>query len=286
VILGGTTLSSLGGGEMSAGFARLRAELPPEMLDPLPTETAAAFWGWAAVLAIATLGNIPGQDLLQRIFSARSATVARSACLLAGVMYVLFGAIPVLIGLSAGILLPESRDQAIVPALAHTFLSPVLAVVFTVALASAVLSTIDSAILSPASVIAQNILPRVVKNVPALALNRACVVFVTMASLAVAYVGEDAYALLEGAYEIGLVGLFVPLAFGVYLAPRSELPALLAMSLGIGLWLVHLVAGWDTFAPPLLGGVEVPVSLAIVTINVAVYLIAHGAARAGPRESS
>ena len=280
VILGGTTLSSLGDGEMLAGFTRLGEELPPEMLDPMPTETAAAFWGWAAVLAIATLGNIPGQDLLQRIFSARSSTVARNACLLAGGMYVAFGAIPVLIGLAAGILLPESRDQAIVPALAHTFLSPALAVVFTVALASAVLSTIDSAILSPSSVIAQNILPRVLPNVPALALNRACVVGVTMASLAVAYVGEDAYALLEGAYELGLVGLFVPLAFGVYRTPRSELPALLSMGLGIGLWLVHLIAGWDTFAPPLLDGLEVPVSLPIVTINIGVYLLADRVTRA------
>ena len=275
LILGTTVLLELGDGAgMIAGLARIGEELPPEMLDPLPTETATAFFGWASVLAIAALGNIPGQDLLQRIFSSRSSSVARNACLFAGVAYIAFGAIPVILGLSAGILLPESRDQAIVPALAGAFLSPPLAIVFTVALASAVLSTIDSAILAPASVIAQNILPRFVRGPTPLARSRAAVVGVTAASLGVAYIGEDAYTLLEAAYELGLVGLFVPLAIGLYRRPGSEMPALLSMGVGVTLWLVHLGLGWEAFLQPMLAPAEIPISLSLVTINVVLYLLA------------
>jgi hypothetical protein len=62
-------------------------------------------------------------------------------------VYIVFGAIPVLLGLAANLLLPEDVQVRILPALAGLFLSPVLAVVFIVALVSAVLSTIDSAIL-------------------------------------------------------------------------------------------------------------------------------------------
>lgn len=273
LILGVSVLHQLGDGALLAGFIRLGDELPPSMLDPVPTETATAFAGWVSVLAVAALGNLPGQDLLQRIFSARSAGVARNACLIAGVTYVAFGAIPVLLGLAAGILLPESHGQAIVPALAHSFLNPALAVVFTVALASAVMSTIDSAILSPSSVLAQNVLPRLVGDrVSSLALNRACVVGVTGASLTVAYIGEDAYELLEAAYELGLVGLFVPLAFGLYRTPRSEMPALVAMGTGTSLWLLHLVLGWETFLQPW-SAVQLPASLAIVGILALLYLL-------------
>lgn len=129
---------------------RLSRELSPEMLALYPEE-GAAFLGWLSILMVAALGNLPGQDLLQRIFAAKSARTASLACLIAGVAYVSLGAIPVLLGLAANLLVPDSVEQAILPALASGFLSPVLVFVFAFALVSAVLSTIDSALLSPSA---------------------------------------------------------------------------------------------------------------------------------------
>ena len=275
-VLGVTVLLQLDARGDGGALAHLAGSVPPHMLEPVPLDEGGELLAWVGVLVVAMLGNIPGQDLLQRVFSAKSAKVARQACLIAGVAYIGFGAIPVLLGLSANVLVPDAVDQAIVPALAHAFLTPAMAIVFTVALASAVLSTIDSAILSPSSVLAQNVFPRLVGDrLGPLALNRVAVVLVTAASLVVAYVGEDAYDLLESAYEIGLMGLFVPLTIGLYRRPRAELPALVAMGLGILSWLLHLVADWDQF----LGVVPFPASLATVAVVLAAYLLADRGAR-------
>lgn len=262
VILGATVLIDLG------GLSGLASQLPPEMLAPIPLESTDSLVGWVAVLVISALGNLPGQDLMQRVFASRSETVARRACLLAGAAYLLFGAIPVLLGLAARVVHPD-QDTAIVAALADAFLSPAVATVFCLALTSAVLSTIDSAILSPATVISQNMLRHLAPDRDLLVLTRLAVIGVTAVSLAVAFVGESAYSILEAAYEIGLVGLFVPLALGLARPPRRELPALAVMGFGFASWALHLVAGWDSF----LGLIAVPPALPTIAIEVALYLL-------------
>jgi Na+/proline symporter len=259
IILGVTTLARLGHGDYAFGMERLLAESDPRLLQAIPTETFAAFSAWLGVFCIGALGNIPGQDLTQRIFAARSGNVARNACLIAGVLYVLFGSIPLLLGLAGRILLP-STDQSVIMALAQSVLQPhpLAFVMFVLAVVSAVLSTIDSAILAPASVLGENVLPRIFPSRPrsagqpsglhdgfSLALVRWSVVGITAASLALAYLGESAYELLENAYSMTFVGLFVPLTMGLYLKPRGQAPAIVSMATGTGLWLIHFLA--ETF---------------------------------------
>ena len=219
VVLALVTLSQLGHGDPWAGLVRIGRETPAEKLMLIPISDRVALVGWLGVFATGALGNVPGQDLMQRIFSARSERTAKWSCLIAGCAYLAFGAIPLLLALSANLLFPDEIQTAILPALAHAFLSPVMAVIFVVALLSAILSTIDSAILSPASVLSQNILSRFVRG-DLLRLNRWAVLGVAACSLAMAYLGEDAYSLLEEAYVLTLVGLFVPLMLGLYTRPR------------------------------------------------------------------
>ena len=211
---------------------------------------------------------------MQRVFSAKSATVARRACLLAGAAYLSFGLVPIGLGLASRLLLPDSLERAVLPALAQMFLSPAAAVVFTLAVVSAVLSTIDSAILSPASVLAQNVLERYNRGrIASLTLNRAAVVAVASASLLVAYLGEDAYTLLEDAYELPLVGLFVPLTLGLHGTTRGERSAIASMLVGGGLWLAHYVAGWESFLEPWLGTWSIPVALGGTTCSLLAYVL-------------
>lgn len=261
VILGVSVLIDLG------GLSSLAAQLPPGMLEPVPLESSRELIGWLAVLVISALGNLPGQDLMQRVFAARSASVARTACLLAGVAYLVFGAVPVLLGLASRILDPAG-ETAIVASLARTFLSPPMAAVFCLALVSAVLSTIDSAILSPSTVIAQNLLRHIMPGRDLLELTRAAVAGVAAVSVAVALSGESAYSILEAAYEIGLVGLFVPLALGLAWKPRSERPALAVMGFGFVSWLAHLIAGWESFV----GLIDLPPSLPTIAVEVVLYV--------------
>jgi solute:Na+ symporter, SSS family len=276
VALAAAALRELGGAEV--GLARLLHETPPEILAPLPTGDRTALLRWTALLAAGALGNLPGQDLLQRVFAARSAAVARRACLAAGVAYLALGAIPVGLGLAARILVPGG-EKAILAVLADLLLHPALALIFVLAIASAVLSTVDSAILAPSSVLAQNLLVRVPgAESRGLALNHLAVFLVTGASLGVAYAGEDAWSLLESAYEIGLVSLLVPLVMGLW-GPGGERAAVAAMLVGTGLWLAHRAAGWAWFGGPALaaaGATPPPVGLGCAGAALVVYLAAGG----------
>lgn len=282
VILTVTVLGRLGDGGVFAGLLRLKQETPPAMLQLIPTDSARELLGWIGIFCVGALGNIPGQDLMQRVFAAKSAVVARRACYVAGFAYLSFGLLPIVLGLAARILVPQDLDRGILPALASLFLSPVTLVIFTVALISAVLSTIDSAILSPASVLSQNIFERFNRGrIHSLTLNRIAIVIVTAGSVAVAYLGESAYALLEDAYELPLVSLFVPLALGLKSKYAGERSAITAMLVGAGLWMIHYAADWEYFLEPWTSRwqLTLPVSLTVTLIS----LVAYGLASSGRR---
>jgi SSS family solute:Na+ symporter len=274
VTLGGVVLFDLGDGSLAGAATRLGNELPPGHLVFVPTENARELVGWLGVLTISAIGNLPGQDLMQRIFAARTATVARQACLIAGVLYCLLGAIPVLMGLAAALVVDGDTDRAILPALAGMFLSPPLAVMFVLAVVAAVASTISSALLSPATVLSQNLLlPLVGGRIHELTLNRICVALVTVIAVVVALAGESMYQLLEDAYALGLVGLAAPLLIPRVRTPRREVAALLSMVVGVAVWGVHFVADWDDLGGPALG-IPFPRELAAFAASIVAYLLA------------
>jgi len=272
VILGFSVLAGLGDGDgLLVGWTRLTTETPPDMLVLVPTGSTAEALGWFSLVCVGILGNLPGQDLTQRIFSARSSRVAVWACLIGGVLYVVLGMVPVLSGLAADLLLDGSSESATVPALASLLLSPALGVVFVLALVAAVMSTIDSAILAPSSVLANDLMRRLWPEADALRLSRWAVLGVATLSLVMAYAGQDAYELLETAYAIGMVGLFVPLALGIYGGRGGEAAALVSMAIGVGTWGVHLALGWESFGGERLGLDFVPQELAATVLAWVAY---------------
>ena len=48
------------------------------------------------------------------------------------------------------------------------------------------------------------------------------------------------YEMVSGAYQVPLVGAFVPLVFGLYWSRATTQGALLAVALGLGTWLLFL----------------------------------------------
>lgn len=210
---------------------------------------------WTTAVLIGALGNLPGQDLLQRVFAARSEQVAQRACWLAGAAYLFFGALPVLIGLTAAQHSPELQGQSVVVASAQQLLGPISGMLFILGLVSAVLSTIDSAILSPSALLAQNIFGRVDRQLDtrrAMRANRLAVVAVAAISMLMALYGESAYTLLEQAYVLPLVGLLVPLLIATYW-PQAASPrqGVLAIIGGTSIWLTHELLGWRYLLGPL-----------------------------------
>jgi SSS family solute:Na+ symporter len=244
VVLTAATLSDsrLGDGDPLRGLAVVVsrvAESHPDHLRLVPAGgSAAVLLPWLAAWATGLFGNIPGQDLQQRVFAAKSPNTAMHACILAGVLYLAFGMLPVTLGLASLVTHP---DGALDPVgfLAGEYLSTGMLVVFVIAVMSMVVSTATSAVLAPATILGHNLLSRV----PALKGNgllreRVCVVFVSLGGIALAMWGKSLMQLLDVALSIQLVALFVPVAMGIYGRPRGVLPGVLSMLAGFTAWLV------------------------------------------------
>lgn len=270
--LGISALAELGGGSFVGGLVRLGRETPPELLALVPGERIAIL-AWSGLLVAGALGNIPGQDVLQRVFSSRSERVARRACLIAGGLYLVLGAVPVVLGLTSRLLLP-GQEGDLLAALGRILFSPIATLGLVLLVVSALLSTVDSALISAASVLAQNLLRHPFPRVGLLRLSRLSVLVVGAASLFYAFRGLSAYSLLEDAYELTLVGLFVPLTAGLFGKRGGSAAALVAMASGVGLWVVHLTLGWEWFFEPALapGGLLIPNPIGLTAASGAGYL--------------
>ncbi|MGB1520061.1 MAG: sodium:solute symporter family transporter, partial [Limisphaerales bacterium] len=228
----------------TGGWPGAWSQITPSRRTWIPTERMTEFVQWLGWLNIAMLGNIPSQDLMQRVFASRSGSIARKACFIAGGAYILLGCVPILVGLSFPILFPNQEIQSVVIQMAQHYLSGGWMVLFLLAVLSMVLSSMDSGILAPATALGRNLLrPHVTPALSTLALCRWSVVLVSIACVMVALLGSRAFELLESCYSIGLAGLLVPLCFGLFTSMGNQTSALLSMSVGIAVWLIEI--GFD-----------------------------------------
>ena len=67
--------------------------------------------------------------------------------------------------------------------------------------------------------------------------------------------GTPIYEMVSGAYQVPLVGAFVPLVMGLYWKKASTQGAIAAVVLGIGVWLLFLGTSMGAVFPAQLAGV-------------------------------
>src|SRR5690606_35432603 len=117
--------------------------------------------------------------------------------------------------------------------LSKQFLTPALAGVFVISLTSIIVSTATSAVLSSATLLAHNLCKPLFHTVTGrLRGERAAVFVITLAGVAMAFSGQRIMGLLELSDSIALVGLFLPLVFGIYGRPRGEAAAIAVIAVG------------------------------------------------------
>ena len=252
VILSVAVFNHVGEGSTMAGIQTMFEKTPTERITLLPSGSAIVVLAWMGAWATGLFGNIPGQDLQQRVFAANGPGTARKACVLAGILYLAFGMLPVGLGLCSHLTHPagEGVDEAsILPQMAQAFLSPVMIVVFTVSVVSMIVSTATSAVLAPAAILGHNLLGRLrIFDGHHLFMERLSVMIVTAGGFFLASFDEEILGLLAVSLEIALVGLFVPLVMAMYGKPKGQLPAILAMSLGTGMWAIRFLFE-EVYAP-------------------------------------
>ena len=67
--------------------------------------------------------------------------------------------------------------------------------------------------------------------------------------------GTPIYEMVSGAYQVTLVGAFIPLAFGLYWSKATTQGAILSIALGLLVWLAFLATSAGAEFPAQLAGV-------------------------------
>lgn len=182
------------------------------------------------------LGSLVAQELISRVLASKNASVARKAGFVSCGIYLFAGAIPVVLGLVGPKLLPGITDQEqFLPLLAETILPPFLYVIFAGALISAILSTIDSILLSVAALVSHNmILPmfNITSEKGKLRSARLVVAASGILAFLMALYAEGIYELVETASSFGTAGLLVITLLGLYFKVGGETAALAAILSG------------------------------------------------------
>ncbi len=168
--------------------------------------------------ALPVLGSLVAQEAVSRAIAARSSGVARGAGLLGGALYLLVGMIPVALGLLGAHLLPGLDDgEELLPRLAQRLLPAFGYVVFAGALVSAILSTVDTALLVAAGVLSRNLVlaGRSVSEATRLRTARLGVVGLGAVAAALALTSDSVMGLIENASGFGSAGILVFASFGL-----------------------------------------------------------------------
>ncbi|MCW5255504.1 sodium:solute symporter [Verminephrobacter aporrectodeae subsp. tuberculatae] len=200
------------------------------------------------------LGSIPQQDVFQRVMSSNSAATARKGPVIGGLLYLLFAFIPMFVVTAAVLVMPETVQellkedpQKVLPMLVMERMPLLLQVAFFGALLSAIMSTASATLLAPSTTFVENILhnlrPGMNDQETLKAMRIAVLVFTgCVLSYAITMQGTSIYELVSGAYQVPLVGAFVPLVFGLYWKRATTQGALLAVAMGLGVWLLFVAS--------------------------------------------
>jgi Na+/proline symporter len=239
-LMGGLALLAWAVLRDGSGAAALRS-IEPERLQLLgggriPLLEVLESW------AIPVFGSVVAAELVARIIAIRSPVIARRSCFAAGGIYLAIGMIPVLLGLAGARLIPGlEHPEQILPLLARQHLPGVLYLLFAGALVSAILSTVDSALLVSASLVSHNIIvplrPAMSERSKVRVARAGVSVFGVIAWLMALY-ADGVYHLVEQASAFGSAGIVVIVAFGLFSRRGGPASAFASLIAGAAVWIV------------------------------------------------
>jgi len=241
---------------------------------PEPSFKEIMFFLAAAITMM--FGSIPQQDVFQRVMSANSMSAATKGPIIGGICYILFAFVPMFLVVSALIIMPEKAaqlmqedPQKVLPTLVMEQMPFGMQVLFFGALLSAIKSCASATLLAPSVTFTENIwrqfFPHQGDKQALLAMRITVLVFSALVlAYAILMQGSSIYEMVSGAYQVTLVGAFIPLLFGLYWQKATTQGALFSIVLGLLTWLIFLLTP---------AGEEFPAQLAGVLASLAGMLI-------------
>ena len=232
---------------------------------PAPNFHDVVFFFAAAITMM--LGSIPQQDVFQRVMSAKDSKTASRGAVIGGLSYLAFAFVPMFIVACAVLAMPEKAKellandpQRVLPTFILTQMPFIAQVFFFGALLSAIKSTASATLLAPSTSFVENIYKNIrggLTDKQELFAFRVTLFIFTGCVLgyAIAMKGTPIYEMVSGAYQVTLVGAFVPLVCGLYWKRATRYGAIASIVLGIMSWVLFLATPLGELLPAQLVGV-------------------------------
>ncbi|GLF93589.1 sodium:solute symporter [Streptomyces yaizuensis] len=272
----------------AGGFSEMKAELPDDYFAPLGIGGETIF----TYVLIYTFGMLIGQDIWQRVFTARSDRTARWGGTAAGVYCLVYAVAGAMIGTAAKVLYPrlDNPDDAFALIVKDHLPMGIRGLVLAAALA-AVMSTSSGALIACATVANNDIWSRlrglgsrattegVAEERDEVKGNRAFILVMGIAVIAIALVLNDVVEALTVAYNLLVGGLLVPILGGLLWKRGTVQGALAAVAVG-GAAVIGLMAGYGILATEpvyygLLSSLAVYVVVSLATRPTDAAVLAH-----------
>jgi len=267
LVVGLATLAVYAGDQAGGADRVIALAVSQDLFKFLPEPNMKDILFFVAAAITIMFGSIPQQDVFQRVMSANSLNAATKGPIIGGICYILFAFVPMFLVVSALIIMPEQAAQLIqedpqkvLPTLVMTQMPFVMQVLFFGALLSAIKSCASATLLAPSVTFTENIwrqfFPHQGDKQSLLAMRVTVLVFSGLVLLyAIQMQGSSIYEMVSGAYQVTLVGAFVPLLFGLYWSKATTQGAIFSIVLGLLSWLFFLMTPAGEEFPAQLAGV-------------------------------
>lgn len=214
----------------AGGWAAFSSQLPDSyyQLSSIGLDTILVFF------LIYFFGILIGQDIWQRVFTARSINIARYAGLGAGVYCVLYGVTGALIGMAGKLVLPQlTNTDGAFAAIAQAVLPAGVSGLVAAAALAALMSTASACLLASSTIALEDVLPAIRKRPSGgLAAGRLTTLIMGCIMLGLAFVLRDVMMALTLAYNLLVGGMLIPLIGAIFWQRATSTGAIASMLTG------------------------------------------------------
>ena len=267
LVVGLAALAVFAGNQAGGADKVLALAVSQDMFKFFPEPNLKDILFFVAATITMMFGSIPQQDVFQRVMSANSLQAATRGPIIGGICYILFAFVPMFLVVSALIIMPEKAaalmqedPQKVLPTLVMEHMPFAMQVLFFGALLSAIKSCASATLLAPSVTFTENIwrqfFPHQGDKQALRAMRVTVLVFSALVlAYAIAMQGSSIYEMVSGAYQVTLVGAFIPLVFGLYWRRATTQGAIFSIVLGLLAWLLFMATPAGTDFPAQLAGV-------------------------------
>ena len=225
------------------GVSGTIAVMPLDKLTFSGGESAGlSFLGKLELWMVPIMGSIIAQELVSRVVASRSEKIASNSAFRASFIYLLVGSIPVIIGLVGPHYFPNLSDsETLMPLLAKTHLNYVYYIIFIGALVSAILSTVDTTLLSASALASHNLIYPLMKNLTdrkRVMIARGGTLISGIIGYFIAFSSESITELVEMASALGGPSVLIITIIALWVKWGSAANAVIAIVMSMIAWVI------------------------------------------------